>query len=236
VAADDLPMPVVNFLNVIGIKWPYINEDTIHQFAALVREFGQAVEQTHQDAANAVEAVARAHQSSSTQQLESGWAELSSTHVTEILDGTKIVADALDAWAVYIVGQKAMAVVQLIEMATEFLADQAASIATFGLAEAALPAIILAGQKIGQSLIADLEQYVIGQVMEAALKPFLAKVESMLTGLDWANTTKTVSGPGASMSLDAAEARAQIALLRQHALTMASHAQTLKSGLEGLSF
>lgn len=46
VAIDELPMPVVNFLNVIGIEWPYINEDTLHQFATLVRDFGQAVEQT----------------------------------------------------------------------------------------------------------------------------------------------------------------------------------------------
>jgi hypothetical protein len=50
VAIDDLPMPVVNFLNVIGVEWPYVNEDSIHQFATLVREFGQAVERTHQDA------------------------------------------------------------------------------------------------------------------------------------------------------------------------------------------
>ena len=25
VAADDLPGPVVTFLNVIGVQWPYIN-------------------------------------------------------------------------------------------------------------------------------------------------------------------------------------------------------------------
>ncbi|HEV2346688.1 MAG TPA: hypothetical protein VGS97_21485 [Actinocrinis sp.] len=25
-AVDDLPLPVVNFLNVIGVEWPYLNE------------------------------------------------------------------------------------------------------------------------------------------------------------------------------------------------------------------
>jgi hypothetical protein len=38
------------------------------------------------------------------------------------------------------------------------------------------------------------------------------------------------------MSLDAAEARAQISVLRRHAETMASHAQKRTSGLEGLNF
>jgi hypothetical protein len=37
-AIDDLPLPVVNFLNVIRVRWPYLNEDTVSQFASL-REF-----------------------------------------------------------------------------------------------------------------------------------------------------------------------------------------------------
>jgi hypothetical protein len=49
-AVDDLPLPVVDFLNVIGVPWPYVSEDTVMQFATLVREFRQAVQTTHQDA------------------------------------------------------------------------------------------------------------------------------------------------------------------------------------------
>lgn len=235
-AIDDLPSPVVNFLNIIGIEWPYINEDDIHKFASLVREFGQAVERTHQDAGQAVSAIAQAHQSSSTQQMHSGWTELSEQHVTEIVAGTGIVADALDAWALYIVAQKVEALLQFVEMAAEFLADQAASVATLGIAEAALPVIIEAGQKLGQSLIQDLEQYVIGKVVEAALKPFFGKIEAMLSGLDWGNTSSAASGTGSSMSLDEAGVRQQISNLRQHAETMVSHVETLKSGIAGLSF
>jgi hypothetical protein len=36
-AIDDLPLPVVNFLNVIGVPWPYLNEATVSQFASLQR-------------------------------------------------------------------------------------------------------------------------------------------------------------------------------------------------------
>ena len=60
-AADDLPGPVVTFLNVIGVPWPYLNEDSIRQFATMVRGFSQAVEQTHQDATTAVESFAQAY-------------------------------------------------------------------------------------------------------------------------------------------------------------------------------
>jgi hypothetical protein len=226
----------VNFLNIIGIEWPYINEDSISQFASLVREFGQAVQQTHQDASDAVQSLAQAHQGASTKQMASGWSELSTTHVTEIVDGAGIVADALDAWAAYIVVQKGLAIVQMVEMAVEFFADQAAAVATFGIAEAALPVIIEAGQKVGQSLIEDLEQYVLGKVIEAALKPFMSKVQSLLSGLDWGNTSSAGSGVGENFSVDAEAVRTQISALRTHADTMAGHGQTLSNGLGGLSF
>src|SRR6266567_1879246 len=184
-AIDDLPGPLVNFLNVIGIEWPYINEDSISQFASVVREFGQAVERTHQDATDAVQKLAQAHQGASTRQMASGWAELSTAHVNEIVQGAGIVADALDAWAAYIVVQKGIAV----------------------------------GQAAGKSLIQDLEQYVIGQVMEAALKPFMAKVQQLLSGLDWGSTSSAGSGAGEGFRLDEAAARQQISVLRTHAET-----------------
>lgn len=41
-AIDDLPLPVVTFLNAIGVPWPYLSEDTVSEFAGLVRQFRQA--------------------------------------------------------------------------------------------------------------------------------------------------------------------------------------------------
>jgi hypothetical protein len=60
-AVDDLPGPVVTFLNVLGVKWPYINEDSVMQFAGLVREFGTAVQTTHEDATRAIQGIAQAY-------------------------------------------------------------------------------------------------------------------------------------------------------------------------------
>ncbi len=57
-AVDDLPGPVVNLLKVIGVPWPYIDEDTVSRFATLARQFGQAVQTTHQDATRALAAAA----------------------------------------------------------------------------------------------------------------------------------------------------------------------------------
>src|SRR5258708_11555880 len=134
-AADDLPGPVVTFLNVIGVPWPYLNEDQVRQFASMVREFGQAVGQTHQDATAAIRNISEVYQGASTRQLSSGWSHLSAQHVDEIVEGCRILAEALDLGADYVVAQKLEAVGELIGMAAAFVADQAAAAATFGLAE-----------------------------------------------------------------------------------------------------
>jgi hypothetical protein len=84
VAFDDLPLPVVNLLNAIGVPWPYLNEDTISEFAGLVREFRSAVAATHEEASEAVAAITRAHQSVSTEVMQSGWTSLAARHVSEL--------------------------------------------------------------------------------------------------------------------------------------------------------
>lgn len=43
-------------------------------------------------------------------------------------------------------------------------------------------------QQLVKSLVADLEQYVIEQVAEAAAEPLFAKVEAAMSGLDWSQS------------------------------------------------
>jgi hypothetical protein len=235
VAVDDLPGPVVNFLNVIGVPWPYINEDTVTQFATLAREFGQAVRTTHNDATQAVAAIAKAHQGASTDRMTSGWANMSTQHVTELVTACGVLADALDVAAGYIVAQKVEAIATLVGMAAAFVADQAASVATLGLAEAAVPVIIEGAQRLVKSLVMDLQQYIIGQVIEVAAKPLFAKVEAAMAGLDWSQSG-SAGGPSNGFSVEVEAVRAQTAALRTHAATMRTHGANFQQGVRGLSF
>jgi hypothetical protein len=235
VAIDDLPVPVVNFLNVIGVPWPYLNEDTLTRFAGLVREFRQAVETTHQDATGAVAAIAGAHQSVSTERMRSGWERLSSRHVDELLAGCTVLADALEVAAGYVVAQKAEAAGVLVGLAAAFVADQAAAVETLGLAEAAVPVIIAGARKVVESLAMDLEQYLISRVVQAAAKPLFATVEQALTGLDWSQSGVAGGRPD-GFSLDPGAVYAQTRVLRAHAAALRSHAAVFSSGVLALRF
>jgi hypothetical protein len=236
-AVDDLPGPVVTFLNVIGVPWPYLNEDEVRRFAVMVREFGQAVERTHQDASTAIENFAQAYQGAATRQMQSGWAELSERHTRELVEGCRVLAEALDLAADYIIAQKVEALAELVAMAATFVADQAASVATLGLAEAAVPVIIATGKKLLETLKQQIIQHLMGEVIEAAAKPLFAKIETAMSGLDWSQTGAAGgSGPGDGFSIDHGTAGAHLQALNGHADTFRGHAQVLRDGVAGLAF
>jgi hypothetical protein len=236
-AIDDLPGPVVNFLNVIGVPWPYVNEDTVTQFATLTREFGQAVQTTHQDATAAINGIKQAHTGASTEVMKSGWSTMSTQHVDELVTGCHVLADALDVAAGYIVAQKVEAIATLVGMAAAFVADQAAAVATFGLAEAAVPVIIEGAERLVKSLVMDLQQYIVGKVIEAAAKPLFAKVEAAMAGLDWSQSGAAANGAQSTgFSVDPQAVRIQTTALRTHAATMRAHGANFQQGIRGLSF
>ncbi len=226
---------MVNFLNVIGMPWPYIDEDQVSQFATFVRQFATAVQTTHDDATRTVADIAGAYRGSATDAMTSGWAKLSARHVDELVDGCHVLADALDVAAGYIVVQKAEAVAVLIGMAAAFVADQAAAVATFGLAEAAVPVIVEGAERLVKSLVMDLEQYLIGKVIETAAKPLFAKVEEAFSGLDWSQSGAQANEPD-SVSLDAEAALAHITALQTHAATMRGHGAQFGTAIASLGF
>ncbi|HEV2376156.1 MAG TPA: hypothetical protein VGS19_28805 [Streptosporangiaceae bacterium] len=129
--------------------------------------------------------------------MTSGWAKLTAQHVDEIVAGCTVLADALDAAGGYIVAQKAEAVAELVGLAAAFVADQAAAVVTFGLSEAALPLLEELAAKLVESLEMDLQQYIAGQVIEAAAKPLAAKVDAALSGLDWSQSGAVAGTSGA---------------------------------------
>lgn len=233
-AADDLPLPVVNLLNAIGVPWPYVDEQAVAEFASLVRRFGRAVETTHEDATRQVAGAAAAYASAASERMADGWRTLSARHVAEIAEGCVVLASALEAAADYIVAAKAAAAAALLAMTAEFAGDQVAAFFTAGAADAVLPVLEETAAKTVQSLVTDLEQYLLSRVVGAALKPLVSRVGEMLSGLDWQQSGTAPAGRGAGLELDAPEARARARALEGYASDMASHARTFSAGIRAV--
>jgi uncharacterized protein YukE len=238
--AIELPGEVESFLNFIGINWPSVNEDKVREFASHVKEFAENIEAAHRESTATVHALSEAYQGASYEALLAKWAQLSGSHMDELVQACHVVASALDAAAGVIVAMKLEAIAELVAMAAAFVADQAAAVATLGAAEAALVLIEEGAKKLVNFLEQQLEQYIIGQVVEAAVNPLVEVVGRAVTGLVFqaAESALGVSGGGGGTGFridpDALEAHAQT--MHAHAETVAGHAQAFRSRLAGVSF
>jgi hypothetical protein len=146
-----------------------------------------------------------------------------------------VLADALDVAAGYVMAQKVEAIAILIDMAAAFIADQAAAVATFGIAEAAAPVIIVGAEKLVQSLAADLEQYILAKVVEAAAKPLLAKIEDAVSGLDWSKSGAQADQAN-EFSIDPAAVAQHVTVLRQQAAQIGQHGTQFAAKVRALNF
>jgi uncharacterized protein YukE len=238
--AIELPSEVAQFLNFIGINWPNVNEDKVREFAGHVRDFAANIQDTHDQASSTLKQLGQAYQGQSYELLASKWAHLSQGHMSVLIDACHVLATALDGAADFIVGMKVEAIGELIAMAAAFIADQAAAVATFGIAEAAVALIEQAAEKLVDFLTQQLVQHIIGEVIEAALKPLLGLIEKAVHGMtysaleDMLGVSGGSAGTGFGIDADAVMQHAQ--LFRGHAETVAGHAQTLSAAVSGLSF
>ncbi|MER6046039.1 WXG100 family type VII secretion target [Streptomyces sp. NPDC001793] len=239
--ALELPDAVVTFLDFVGVHWPNVNEDKVSEFASHVRDFANNLQQSHQDATSSVEQLSQIYQGASYDALMAKWGQMSSSHMNELVTACHTVATALDAASGVIVGMKAAAIAELVVLAVSFVADQAAAAVTFGLAEVAEAGIIAAARKATSYLEQQLEQYVVGQVIEAAITPLVDVVGKAVSGLVYEGTAKALGvaaggGVGESFSVHPEELHARSQKLSAHAEKVAAHAEDFKSKLSGVSF
>jgi uncharacterized protein YukE len=236
--AIELPGPVVDVLQFFGINWPTINEDSVRELAGHVRQFAQNMDSVHQDASSTIQNMGQAYQGASYEALLDLWANKSSKHVQELTEACHVVAEALDAGAEAIVGMKVAAIGELAALAVSFVADQAAAVATFGLAEAALAAIEMAARKIIDFLVQQIIGYLTSEIVGAALQPLLGKVASAVEGWAFQELSSAVGAGsvGASFMVHHDDLVSHSAVMRGHAETAAGHAHNFRAAVAGVSF
>jgi uncharacterized protein YukE len=241
--AVELPDEVVSLLQFIGINWPNVNEDKVREFASHVRDFASKLDETHQDSTASIKKMADVYQGASYEALLAKWGQMSSTHMSELVSACHVVATALDGAADVIVTLKGVAIGELVVLAATFVADQAAAVATFGLAEAAEAGIVAAARKTVDYLEQQLEQHIIGEVIEAAVNPLVDVVGRAAGGLVFQAAESTAGvpdggggGAGTGFSIHPEELHGRAELMRGHAETVASHASDFQAKVAGVSF
>ncbi len=238
----ELPGPVVDFLGIIGVNWPQVNEDAVREFAGHVREFASNIESTHSAASSTIGQMQASYTGASYERLVEAWSHMSSSHMQELTEACGVVATALDVAADAIVALKGEAIAQLVVMAATFVADQAAAVATLGIAEAAEVAVVAAAKEVVKYLENQLVQHIMGEVIGKAIEPLEAVVEKAVSGLTYEAVGAILGVPsaggavGASFSMMPDELLSHAATLEGHADTVAGHAQDFVSKAGSVNF
>lgn len=233
--AIELPSEVAQFLNFIGVPWINVNEDKVREFATHVRQFGAAIANAHGDATATLKALGAGYKGAAYDALMNMWGSRSTAHINELVDGCNVLATALDVGADFIQGQKIACIGELVGMAAAFVADQAAAFVTFGASEAALPLIEEGATKLMEFAEQQIEQYIIGEIANAALQPVIGKVAQLVEGLVLGNGGAG-GAVGASYEVDLDHLSAHAQIMKGHAQTVAGHVETFTSNLRSLDF
>jgi hypothetical protein len=179
----ELPDELVWVIQMIGLPWPTVDEDQLREYAGQLRTYASSLAETHGEAHGRIGDLSASYASPSYDVLAERWAQFSSGHVNQIVEGCHVLAGALEIGADVVVAVKGTIIAALVAMAAEFVADQAAAVATFGLAEAATVAIVEGTKAIVRAALDQLEQQVIAEVLEAALGPLEDRAAAAVEGM-----------------------------------------------------
>lgn len=179
----ELPDELVWVMNLIGLNWPDVDEDEMREWASHVREFAAGLRDAHDGTHGVVQELAAAYQGASYDALVARWGQASQQHMTVLLDCCEVLAVGLEVAAAGIVVAKGAVIAELVAMVAEFAAEQAAAVATLGLAEAANVVIVEAGKRVVNAILDQIEQEIIGQLVSMAVEPFQAAIEEAVSGL-----------------------------------------------------
>ncbi|MFJ7905059.1 toxin glutamine deamidase domain-containing protein [Streptomyces sp. NPDC096198] len=183
-----LPDELEWVLEMLGYRWPTADEDKLRESANLWRRFGDDVTGLH-TAANASARTVVAHNSgASIDAFTKTYAKFdggngSDGYLANAAQAACTIANVLEACAYLVELAKWAVIAQLIALAFEIAAAQAAAPFTFGLSEAGALGATQATRLIVRRLLDELKEALMEAIVEAMKEPAISAIEAIITDL-----------------------------------------------------
>ena len=174
-----LPSELDAALDLIGISWPNVDEDDYRDMAQAMREFADDIDDGAADAHQAITDLVGGNEGLAIQALEKHWDLVKGKHLTNLAEGGRVAATALDAVAVLIEGAKLAAIVQLGILAAEIAAAIAAAPLTFGLSTLGGIAGTQVTRIAVKRIFEEVCEEIAGRIMEVAMGPVFQAIGAM---------------------------------------------------------
>ncbi|MEV8091042.1 PE-PGRS family protein [Streptomyces nigra] len=166
-----LPGELVWVLDLLGYNWPEADEEALHQVAETWRGFGAQLEKIEAEGEGFARTVVAANVGSATEGFSKDWGAYTGAngedrYLPDAKLACEVIALAFDAAAIAVLTAKLSVIAQLIALAIEIIAAQAAAPFTFGLSELGAMGATQATRVIVRELLDRLKK----EVMEAVTK------------------------------------------------------------------
>lgn len=174
-----LPDEVDWVLDLIGVNWPNVDEDEFREIADSLRAFAEEVDNGRADTVVAVQRMISENVGPASDAFNNHWTAIAGRHLHGLGEAGRLLATALDGAALVIEGAKIAAIAQLIALAAEVVAAQAAAPLTFGLSEAGALGATQVTRLAVRRLLKEAEQQIVQQLLSIVEEPVVNALSNM---------------------------------------------------------
>ncbi|WP_050502855.1 hypothetical protein [Streptomyces monomycini] len=165
-----LPSEVVWVLDLLGYQWPEADEDKLMECGRTWLEFAAQVGRADGEGGSAVREVAGGNSGEAVRRFTGEWEDFSGgpgSYLTDARIAAQVIGVAFEVAAAAVFAAKAEVVAQLVVLAVELIAAQAAAPFTFGLSEIGALGVTQATRLVVRRLLDTLKREVVEAVTKA---------------------------------------------------------------------
>ncbi|MGX4734966.1 toxin glutamine deamidase domain-containing protein [Kitasatospora griseola] len=182
-----LPDSVEWVLEMLGFDWPTADEDKLRESARVWRDFADQVDELHYRGVSAANGVLSSNSGDSVDAFRATWGKFSGGgsdgYLADAAMAARLIAGAFEAAAVIVVACKVAVIAQLVALAVELIAAQAAAPFTLGLSELGAAGATAATRMIVRRLLKELRQALMEAIMETLKEPAVSAIQGMISDL-----------------------------------------------------
>lgn len=170
---------------MLGFNWPHADEDKMMECAQVWRDFAAEIAEHQARGRTYASNVLGENSGDSIEGFSKAWEKLggNSGYLNDAREAAEIIAFTFEAAAMLVLGMKVAVIVQLVILATEIIAAQAAAPFTLGLSEIGGAAATLATREAVRRILKKVAHQLLEAIMEAAKEPVISALQAMASDL-----------------------------------------------------
>jgi hypothetical protein len=179
-----LPGELDWILDILGYKWPNIDEDKLYECARAWRDFAQSAADAEEAGSSAAGAVTAVNSGAAIDEFSKTWGNFTGgvghdSYLTDARLVAELIAGAFETAAIMVIAGKVEVIAQLITLATEIIAAQAAAPFTFGLSEVGTLGATQATRLIVRRVMDKMKQEMMDAIAKTTKEKVMTSVKKM---------------------------------------------------------